>query len=136
MLPMDLSPRGNDDVDAYVRSVEPNQVKLVGHRIVLVPVLTGQNLFSLVPCCVCALSQDAFVDRGVRSRSNRLSRGSISAGTRGLSMSGNEEAKRDAEQQVSKELANQPKQDGPGKEESKDRRAHAEEKLTTPRRSE
>lgn len=48
----------------------------------------------------------------------------------GLSMSGNKEAKRDAEQQVSKELANQPKQDGPGKEESKDRRADAEEKLT------
>jgi hypothetical protein len=48
----------------------------------------------------------------------------------GLSMSGSEEAKRDAEQQVSKELANQPKQDGPEKEESKDRRADAEEKLT------
>jgi hypothetical protein len=45
-------------------------------------------------------------------------------------MSGNEEAKRDAERQVSKELANQPKQDGPEKEESKDRRADAEEKLT------
>jgi hypothetical protein len=41
-------------------------------------------------------------------------------------MSGNEEAKRDAEGQASKELANQPKQD----EESKDRRADAEEKLT------
>jgi hypothetical protein len=50
-------------------------------------------------------------------------------------MSGNEEAKREAEEQVSKELANQPKQDGPGKEESKDRRADAEEKLTTPRQS-
>jgi hypothetical protein len=49
---------------------------------------------------------------------------------RGFVMSGNEEAKRDAERQVSKELANQPKQDGPGKEESKDRRADAEEKLT------
>jgi hypothetical protein len=46
-------------------------------------------------------------------------------------MSGNEEAKRDAEEQVSKELANQPKQDGAAKEESKDRRADAEEKLTT-----
>jgi hypothetical protein len=45
-------------------------------------------------------------------------------------MSGNEESKRDAEQQVSKELADQPKHDGPGKEESKDRRADAEEKLT------
>jgi hypothetical protein len=48
----------------------------------------------------------------------------------GLSMSGNEETKRGAEEQVSKELANQPKQDGPAKEESKDRRADAEEKLT------
>jgi hypothetical protein len=48
----------------------------------------------------------------------------------GLSMSGNEETKRDAEEQVSKELANQPKQDGAAKEESKDRRADAEEKLT------
>jgi hypothetical protein len=46
------------------------------------------------------------------------------------------EEKRDAEQQLSKELANQPKQDGPGKEESKNRRADAEEKLTTPRKSE
>jgi hypothetical protein len=43
MLPLDLSPRSDDDVDAYVRSFEPNQVQLVGHRIVLVPVLTGQN---------------------------------------------------------------------------------------------
>jgi hypothetical protein len=41
-------------------------------------------------------------------------------------MSGNEEAKKE----VSKELANQPKQDGPGKEESKRKRADAEEKLT------
>jgi hypothetical protein len=48
----------------------------------------------------------------------------------GLHMSGRQEAKREAEEQVSKELANQPKQDGPGKEESKDRRADAEEKLT------
>jgi hypothetical protein len=45
-------------------------------------------------------------------------------------MSGNEETKRDAEEQVSKELANQPKQDGPEREKSKDRRADAEEKLT------
>jgi hypothetical protein len=43
MLIMDLTPRGNDDVDAYVRSFEPNQVQLVGHRIVLVTVLTSQN---------------------------------------------------------------------------------------------
>jgi hypothetical protein len=43
MLIMDLSPRSNDHVDAYVRSFEPNQVQLVGHRIVPVPVLTGQN---------------------------------------------------------------------------------------------
>ncbi len=50
-------------------------------------------------------------------------------------MSGNEQAKREAEERVSKELADQPKQDGPGKEESKDRRADAEEKLTTPRQS-
>jgi hypothetical protein len=41
-------------------------------------------------------------------------------------MSGNKEA----EHEVSKELANQPKQDGPEKEKSKDRRADAEEKLT------
>ena len=45
-------------------------------------------------------------------------------------MSRNEEAKRDAIQQVSEELANQPKQDGPGTEESKGRRADAEKKLT------
>jgi hypothetical protein len=46
-------------------------------------------------------------------------------------MSGSQEAKRGAEEQVSKELANQPKKDGgPEKEESKDRRADAEEKLT------
>jgi hypothetical protein len=45
-------------------------------------------------------------------------------------MSESQEAKRDAEQQVSKELANQPKRDGPEKEESKNRRADAEEKLT------
>jgi hypothetical protein len=42
-----------------------------------------------------------------------------------------QEAKKEAEEQVSKELANQPKQDGgPAKEESKNRRADAEEKLT------
>jgi hypothetical protein len=45
-------------------------------------------------------------------------------------MTGSRQAKREAEDQVSKELAKQPKQDGPGKEESKDRRAEAEEKLT------
>jgi hypothetical protein len=44
-------------------------------------------------------------------------------------MSGNEEAKKDAEQQVSDELANQPKQNGAGTEQSKDRRADAESKL-------
>jgi hypothetical protein len=44
-------------------------------------------------------------------------------------MSGNEEAKKDAEQKVSEELANQPKQNGAGTEESKDRRADAEKKL-------
>jgi hypothetical protein len=70
------------------------------------------------------------------SGGHRLSRGIHLSQYDGLSMSGNEEAKRDAEQQVSKELANQPKQDGLGKEESKDGRADAEEKLTTPRRSE
>jgi hypothetical protein len=43
MLAMNLSPRGDDGVNAYVRSFEPNQVQLVGHRIVPVPVLTGQN---------------------------------------------------------------------------------------------
>ncbi len=41
-------------------------------------------------------------------------------------MSGNKEA----EHRVSEELAKQPKQEGPGKEESKDKRADAEEKLT------
>jgi hypothetical protein len=44
-------------------------------------------------------------------------------------MSRNDEAKKDAEQQVSEELANQPKQNGAGTEESKDRRAEAEKKL-------
>jgi hypothetical protein len=44
-------------------------------------------------------------------------------------MSRNEEEKKDAEQQVSDELANQPKQNGAGTEESKDRRADAEKKL-------
>jgi hypothetical protein len=46
-----------------------------------------------------------------------------------VSMSRNEEAKKDAEQQVSDELANQPKQNGAGTEESKGRRADAEKKL-------
>jgi hypothetical protein len=32
MFPMDLCPRGSDDVENYVRSFEPNQVHLVGHR--------------------------------------------------------------------------------------------------------
>ena len=44
-------------------------------------------------------------------------------------MSRNDEAKKHAEQQVSEELANQPKQNGAGTEESKDRRAEAEKKL-------
>jgi hypothetical protein len=44
-------------------------------------------------------------------------------------MSQNEEAKRDAEQQVSDELANQPKQNGAGTEGSKGKRADAEKKL-------
>jgi hypothetical protein len=44
-------------------------------------------------------------------------------------MSEIEEAKKAAEQQVSDELANQPKQNGAGTEESKDRRADAEKKL-------
>jgi hypothetical protein len=45
-------------------------------------------------------------------------------------MSRNEEAKRDAERRVSDELANQPKQNGAGTEESKERRADAEKTLT------
>jgi len=45
-------------------------------------------------------------------------------------MSGNQDEKKDAEQQVSRELANQPKRNGQEKEQSKDRRADAEEKLT------
>jgi hypothetical protein len=48
-------------------------------------------------------------------------------------MSRNEEAKKDAEQQVSEELANQPKQNGAGTEESKERRAEAEKKLNETR---
>jgi hypothetical protein len=32
MLPMDLSPRGYDGVEDLFRSFEPNQVQLVGHR--------------------------------------------------------------------------------------------------------
>jgi hypothetical protein len=53
MLPLDLSPRSDDDVDAYVRSVEPNQVQLVGHRIYRRPNHSTQacqsslNFFSL-----------------------------------------------------------------------------------------
>jgi hypothetical protein len=45
-------------------------------------------------------------------------------------MSRNEEAKRDAERRVSDELANQPKQNGAGTGESKERRADAEKTLT------
>jgi hypothetical protein len=51
-------------------------------------------------------------------------------------MSGNEKAKRDAEQQVSDELANQPKQNDAGIEDSKERRADAEKKLTDTRTTE
>jgi hypothetical protein len=40
------------------------------------------------------------------------------------------DTRKDAEQQVSEELANQPKQKGAETEESKDRRADAEKKLT------
>jgi hypothetical protein len=47
----------------------------------------------------------------------------------GVFMSRNEEAKKDAERQVSDELANQPKQNGPGTEESKGKRAESEKKL-------
>ena len=45
-------------------------------------------------------------------------------------MSGSEEAKKDAERQVSDELASQPKQNAAGTGESKERRADAEKKLT------
>jgi hypothetical protein len=44
-------------------------------------------------------------------------------------MSRNEESKKDAERRVSDELANQPKQNGAGTEESKERRADAERAL-------
>jgi len=44
-------------------------------------------------------------------------------------MSRNEEAKKDAERRVTDELANQPKQNGAGTEESKERRADAEKTL-------
>jgi hypothetical protein len=53
-----------------------------------------------------------------------------SQGYEGFSMSGSEEAKKDAERQVSDELASQPKQNGAGTGESKERRADAEKKLT------
>jgi hypothetical protein len=44
-------------------------------------------------------------------------------------MSRNEEAKKDAERRVTDELANQPKQNGTGTEESKEKRADAEKTL-------
>jgi hypothetical protein len=44
-------------------------------------------------------------------------------------MSEHSDAKRDAERQISDELANQPKQDGAGTEKSKERRSQAEKKL-------
>jgi hypothetical protein len=42
MFAMDLSPRGDDGVEAYVRSFEPNQVQLVGHRM-MGPLVSGQR---------------------------------------------------------------------------------------------
>jgi hypothetical protein len=48
-------------------------------------------------------------------------------------MSQLEQVKRDAEQQVSDELANQPKQDDAATEEVKERRADAEKKLNDAR---
>jgi hypothetical protein len=48
-------------------------------------------------------------------------------------MSRNEEAKKDAERRISDELANQPKQNGAGTEESKERRADAEKALRDPK---
>jgi hypothetical protein len=44
-------------------------------------------------------------------------------------MSRNEEAKKDAERRITDELANQPKQNGAGTEESKEKRADAEKRL-------
>ncbi len=44
-------------------------------------------------------------------------------------MSPNEQEKKDAEKRISDELANQPKQNGAGTEESKERRADAEKTL-------
>jgi hypothetical protein len=43
MLVIDLSRRGNDGVEAYARSFEPNKIQLIGHGFVLVTVLTGEN---------------------------------------------------------------------------------------------
>jgi hypothetical protein len=44
MFTMDLSPRGNKDVDAYVRSFEPNQVQLVVPHRVMAFTLKGRKL--------------------------------------------------------------------------------------------
>jgi hypothetical protein len=44
-------------------------------------------------------------------------------------MTRNEEAKKDAERRVTEELANQPKQNGAGTDQSKERRADAEKTL-------
>jgi hypothetical protein len=44
MFTMDLSPRGNNDVDAYVRSFEPNQVQLVVPHRVMAFTLKGRKL--------------------------------------------------------------------------------------------
>jgi hypothetical protein len=51
-------------------------------------------------------------------------------------MSRDEKVKKEAEQQVSDELANQPKQDGAATEEVKERRADAEKKLNDARTAE
>jgi hypothetical protein len=44
MFTMDLSPRGNNDVDAYVRSFEPNQVQLVVRHRVMAFTIKGRKL--------------------------------------------------------------------------------------------
>jgi hypothetical protein len=82
------------------------------------PFVVGQTVVNTIGFTATLLGQPAFT--GIHLSQYE-----------GSFMSGNEEAKRHAEEQVSKELANQPKRDGPEKEESKNRRADAEEKLTT-----
>jgi hypothetical protein len=51
-------------------------------------------------------------------------------------MSRNEEAKKDAERRVTDELANQPKQNGAGTDESKEKRADAEKTLRDKKKEE